>query len=76
MTDKELIRELLKLRGWSQADLAHEAGFPSQSNIAGLLNNNKSGMRFDNLYRLIHAMGCEIVVKDKMGSGKEWKVEL
>ena len=76
MTEKEVVREVMKLRGWSQSTLATEAGFKSQSNITGLLNNNDKGIRFDNLYRILHAMGCEIIVRDKMGSGKEWKVEV
>lgn len=76
MTEKDVVREIMKLRGWSQATLAQEAGFQSQSNITGLLNNNKNGIRFDNLYRILHAMGCEIIIRDKMGSGKEWKVEV
>lgn len=76
MTEKEIIREVSKMRGWSQEQLAHEAGFLSQSNIAGLLNTNKNGIRIDKLYTIFHALGCDIVIRDKMGSGKEWKVEL
>lgn len=74
MTEKQVIRELMTLRGWSQAKLAEEAGFKSQSNITGLLNNNQNGIRMDNLYKMLNAMGCEIVVRDKMGSNKEWKI--
>lgn len=76
MTEKEIVRDVMKMRGWSQSTLAHEAGFASQSNITGLLNNNKNGIRMDNLFKILSAMGCEIVVRDKMGSGKEWKVEM
>ena len=75
MTEKQVIREVLNLRGWSQQRLAEEAGFKSQSNIAGLLNNNAKGMRVDNFFKLLDAMGCEIVVRDKMGSKKEWVVD-
>ncbi len=76
MNEKEIVREVLALRKWSQAKLATEAGFNGQSNITGLLNNNKTGSRIDNLVKMLSAMGCEIVVRDKMGSGKEWKLEL
>ena len=74
MTEKEVIREILDVRGWSQQKLAEEAGFKSQSNIGGLLNNNVKGMRVDNLVKLIEAMGCELVVRDKMGTKKEWVI--
>lgn len=75
MTEKDVVRELMALRGWSQSKLASEAGFKSQSNITGLLNNNKNGIRIDNLFKILDAMGCEIVVRDKMGSKKEWVID-
>ena len=76
MTEKQVIREVMGLRGWSQPVLAREAGFNSQSNITGLLNNNKNGIRIDNLFKMLNAMGCEIVVRDKMGSKKEWIIDM
>ncbi len=75
MTEKEIIRDIMAMRGWSQSKLASEAGFKSQSNITGLLNNNQNGIRIDNLFRMLDAMGCEIVVRDKMGSKKEWIID-
>lgn len=76
MNEKEIVREVMGIRKWSQSDLAREAGFKSQSNITGLLNNNKNGIRIDNLVRMLSAMGCEVIVRDKMGTGREWKVEM
>lgn len=76
MTEKEVVREVMAMRGWSQKKLAEEAGFAGQSNITGLLNNNRNGIRIDNLCKMLNAMGCDIIVRDKMGSGKEWKVTL
>ena len=76
MTEKQVVREIMTMRGWSQARLAEESGFKSQSNITGLLNNNQNGIRMDNLYKMLSAMGCEIVVRDKMGSNKEWKITM
>ena len=77
MNEKEIVREIMELRGWSQALLAEKAGFKSQSNITGLLNNNKNGIRIDNLVKMLHALGCEVVVRDTMSKEKrEWKIEL
>ncbi len=76
MTEKDVIRKVMALRGWKQPRLAAEAGFASQSNITGMLNNNKNGIRIDNLYRMLNAMGCEIVVRDKMGSKQEWVIDM
>ena len=74
MNEKNVVREVMKLRGWSQQKLADELGFKRQTNVSGLLNNSNS-MRVDNLFKLLDAMGCEIVVRDKMGSKKEWVVD-
>ena len=76
MTEKDVVRKVMRLRGWSQPMLAKEAGFKSQSNITGLLNNNQNGIRMDNLFKMLSAMGCEIIVKDKMGSNQEWKIDM
>ena len=76
MKEKEIVKEVMAMRGWSQAKLAEEAGFKNQANITGLLNRGENGMRIDKLAKMLHAMGCEIVIRDKMGSGKEWTVEL
>lgn len=75
MTEKDVVREIMTLRGWSQSKLATEAGFKSQSNITGLLNNNQHGIRIDKLFLMLDAMGCEIVIRDKMGSKKEWVID-
>ena len=76
MNEKEIVKEIMAMRGWSQATLAKEAGFKQQANITGLLNRGENGMRIDKLAKMLSAMGCEIVIRDKMGSGKEWTVDL
>ena len=76
MTEKDVVRKVMEVRKWKQPELAKKAGFASQSNITGFLNNNTNGIRFDNLFRMLNAMGCEIIVKDTMGTGKEWKIDM
>ena len=73
MHTKDIVKEIMRIRGWSQSKLADEAGFKSQSNVTGILNRHAS-MRADNLVQMVEAMGCEVIIRDKMGSGKEWKV--
>lgn len=74
MTGKEIIKELLLLRKWSQTKLAEEIG-KSQTNITGYLNRGKNEMRLDVFVEMVEAMGCEVVVQDKMGSKSKWKVK-
>lgn len=75
MTEKQIIREILSLRRWSQQKLAEESGFKSQSNINGLLNATSKGIRIDTFLKILDATGCELIVRDKMGSKKEWVVD-
>lgn len=75
MNEKQIVREIMKMRGWSQQKLADEAGYKYQTNIASLLSEGAKGMRVDNLLKLLTTMGCELVVRDKMGSKKEWVVD-
>ena len=74
MTAKDIVKEIMNIRKWSQSKLAEETGFKRQSNITGILNRGTS-MRVDNLVNMVEAMGCEVIVRDKMGSGREWRVE-
>ena len=76
MTEKDVVRKGMAMRGWNQPRLAEKAGFKSQSNITGLLNNNKNGIRMDNLFKMLNAMGFEIVVRDTMGSGREFVIDM
>ena len=73
MRSKEVIKEVMQVRGWSQAKLAEEAGFKSQSNITGILNRSDT-MRVRVLVQMAEALGCEVILRDKMGSGREWRV--
>ena len=75
MLAKDIIKEIMNNRRWSQAKLASEAGFKSQSNVTGILNRG-TNMKISNLVQMAEAMGCEVIVRDKMGSEQEWKVEL
>ena len=74
MNSKKIVKEIMAARGWSQSKLAEEAGFPSQSNITGILNRGSADMRVDQLVRLAAAMGCEVVIRDKYNSKNEWTV--
>lgn len=65
MTEKQIIREAMKRRGWNQQKLAEKSGFPKQSNITGLLNNNKNGIRIDKFVQLCNGLGLQIIIKDE-----------
>lgn len=69
-----LIREVMKMKDVSQAELANRIGGWTQSNITGILNNSKGNVRVGNLYQILNALDCEIVVKHLYGD-EEWKLD-
>lgn len=75
MTGKEIVKEIMAYRKWSQAKLADEIG-KSQTNVTGYLNRGKNEMRLDVFTEMVEAMGFEVIVKDKMGSNKKFTVKL
>lgn len=75
MNDKDIIREALHVRSYTQEFLAQKAGYAGQAGIGRLLIA-KNGMRIDNFVKLLNAMDFEVVVRSKTKSGEEWKVEM
>ena len=69
MTIRTYIRSKMAEREINQTALAEKAGFKNQSNIATLLKSDK-GMRTDNLFSLLEALNCELVIRDR-DSGEE-----
>lgn len=65
MTEQEIIKTILMMQKVSQEELAHLVGYKSQTNIAGLLNNSKRGMRVDKLVQLLDALGYELVIREE-----------
>ena len=72
MKSSEIIKEVMKENGFSQAKLADVAGYKSQVNISGILNRNNS-IKTDVFVQLLSAMECELIVRDPK-TGKEWTV--
>ena len=76
MTEKEILVNAMKVRGYTQTMLAQAAGYARQSNVSELLRGKS--IRVDNFVKLLNAMGFDVVVKDRNGQNREnvWKVEL
>lgn len=84
MTEKDVIRQAMALRKWSfptMVGVMEEKGIRgvkgafTASNLSGFMNNNENGIRFDNFFKMLSAMDCEIVIKDKHHN-KEWKIDM
>lgn len=59
-----LIRSKIVERGINQKQLAEKAGLKNQSNVSMMLKVNN--MRLNNLFALLNALDCELVIRDKV----------
>ena len=75
MTEREILIEAMKTRGFTQQMLAEAAGFKRQSNIGELLRSKS--MRTDNFVKLLDALGFDVIVKGRNSNQNEnvWKVD-
>lgn len=64
MTEKELIRRGMKVRGVTQEELAKKYGYTTQSSVGNILNHHTS-MRVDVMARFFDLLGYDIYVLDR-----------
>ena len=74
MGPEEIVRDVMHAKGFSYAKLADKLGYATASVVSDQLRR-KNGMRTDNFVKMLEAMDCEIVVKDKIGKKQSWKVD-
>ena len=75
MNDKQIIRDAMQSRGYTQSLLAEKVGYASQAGIGQILSA-RNNTRLDTFVKLLNAMDFEVVVRSKTKSGEEWKVEM
>lgn len=64
LDEKELLRKILKDKGWSQYRFAKECGYKYQSSVEGFLSRNVS-MRLDTLTTLLDVLGWDLFARDR-----------
>lgn len=73
MKVEEIIKSLMKIRGFSNQALAEKLGYTTASGVSEKLRRSQ-GMRLDTLVRMAEAMDCEVVIRSKLKDKGEWKV--
>ena len=74
MNDKQLVKAALKRTGESQASLSAKLGYANKTSIATMLSR-PSDLRMSVLFKMLDALGFEIVVRPKNRDDKtEWLV--
>lgn len=60
MNEKDIITAAMKSCGWTQAELAKQAGYKTQSAISNRINGKS--LRVDTFVKLLATMGYKVVV--------------
>ena len=74
MKPSEVIKEIMKLRGFSNQSLATKLGKSTASAVSTKLSREK-GMRMDIFLEMVEAMDCEDIIKSKLADKSQWKIE-
>lgn len=61
MNEKDIIREAMKMCGWTQETLAEKLGYATQSAVSNRISGKS--MRVDTFVKFLSTMGYEVVVK-------------
>lgn len=71
MNERDIIREVLALRGVTQVGLGERLGYASTSAVSTMLN--RQSMKTDGVVKFLDELGCELVIRMK-DENREWVV--
>lgn len=74
MKPNEIVKEIMKLRGFTNQSLASKLGKSTASAVSNPLSREK-GMRIDTLVEMVGAMDCEVIVRSTLKDKSEWKIK-
>lgn len=66
MTDRDIIRKIMKERGITQEEVAKKLGYAQQSGVGNRLNQRGS-MSTSSFAKFLKALGCRLQVVDDNG---------
>lgn len=75
MNGKEIVAEVMKKRGFTNAALAKKLDYPTPSGVSERLRG-KQDMRVDTLAKFLEAMDCEVIIRSKLNDKMEWTVQV
>lgn len=71
MKPNKIVKDIMKLRGFSNQSLATKLGKSTASAVSNPLSR-ENGMRIDTLMGMVEAMDCELVVRSTLEDKSEW----
>ena len=77
MNSKQIVAEVMEMRGWSQKKLADKMGYATVTGVANRLNGKSTkDMNVNTLVQFLSLMECEVVVRSTTKDKKEWIISL
>lgn len=74
MKAKNIVKEIMKLRGHTNQSLADKLGYPHASGVSQRLRV-EGDMNVTVLLKFLESMDCELVIKSKLDDKTTWKVD-
>ena len=73
MNSKQIVAEVMDMRGVSQKMLAEKLGYATVTGVANRLNGKSTkDMNVNTLVQFLALMDCEVVVRSRTKDKKEW----
>ena len=77
MTAKEIIKKIMKIRGFTLEVLRDKLGYKGVTAVSNRLNDKATkDMSVDTLVKFAAAMDCEVLVRSKLTDKQEWVVKV
>lgn len=77
MNSKQIVAEVMNMRGWSQKKLADKLGYATVTGVANRLNGKSTkDMNVATLVEFLSLMECEVVVRSTTKDKTEWVITL
>ena len=75
MNSKQIVAEVMNMRGWSQKKLSDKLGYATVTGVANRLNGKTTkDMNVSTLVEFLALMECEVVVRSTTKDKTEWVV--
>lgn len=76
MTEKEIIRQAMEIRGFTQTVMAEKLGLKKQSSISDKLGDRSGSLKVEWMVQMLDVLGYDVIVQDRNTNGQTWKIEL
>lgn len=73
MNSKQIVADVMDMRGWTQKMLAEKMGYATVTGVANRLNGKTTkDLNVNTLVQFLALMDCDVVVRSKTKEHKEW----